>query len=189
MRLLEAEGLAAFNTNRLAQASGFSVGTIYQYFDGKRDLLSALARHEIDAALAEARRRAARSHANAAADDPDARVRAAVKNLLSVFGGRLRARRQLLQAALSLGGEAPDYPVRALAAMLEERLYTSEVRGPHRLDPDEAFVLAHAVMGAVRGALLSDAGRLRRTAFENALVRLIAGFFATSHSTRKPVSG
>lgn len=182
MRLLEAEGLAAFNTNRLAQVSGFSIGTIYQYFDGKRDLLSALARHEIDAALAAARRRAERSRVNVQTDNPATRARAAVRNLLGVFGGRLQARRQLLQAALSGGGEAPDYPVRALAALLEERLYTSEVRGPHRLDPDEAFVLAHAVMGAVRGALLSDAGRLRSAAFENALVRLIAGFFAVAGS-------
>ncbi len=188
MQLLESEGMEAFNTNRLAQVSGFSIGTIYQYFDGKRDLLSALAKHEIDAALAAARRRVERSPVNAQTDDPAARVRAAVRNLLSVFGGRLQARRRLLQAALSGGGAAPDYPIRALAALLEERLYTSEVRGPHRLDPDEAFVLAHAVMGAVRGALLSDAGRLRSAAFENALVRLIGGFFAASRSTRRPAS-
>lgn len=186
MRLLETEGLAAFNTNRLAQASGFSIGTIYQYFDGKRDLLSALARHEIEAALAAARQRAERSRVNAQTDDPITRARAAVRNLLGVFGGRLQARRQLLQAALSGGGEASDYPVRALAALLEERLYTSEVRGPHRLDADEAFVLAHAVMGVVRGALLSDAERLRSVAFENALVRLVAGFFTASHPARRP---
>src|ERR1700722_20045031 len=51
-RLLEQEGLENFNTNRLAEISGFSVGTIYQYFADKRAILLALAQHEQERAMA-----------------------------------------------------------------------------------------------------------------------------------------
>lgn len=174
LRLLETEGLQGFNTNRLAELSGFSVGTIYQYFDDKHELLAALARHEIGAALDAARRRTSAQH-----EDPASRARAAVRRLLGLFGGRMKARRELLLAALSGGHEEViERPVRALAALLEERRYDSRARGAHRLNPDEAHVLAHAVIGPIRAALLTDPRRLRSPAFENALVRLILGFFS-----------
>jgi AcrR family transcriptional regulator len=45
-RLLEQHRLEGFNTNRLADMSGLSVGAIYQYFADKRAILMALAHHE-----------------------------------------------------------------------------------------------------------------------------------------------
>ena len=171
MRVLEAEGLPGFTTNRLAEVSGFSVGTIYQYFADKHDLLAALARNEIEQALAAARRRS-----TLPGDAPAARARAAVRSLLGMFGGRVKARRELMVAALSSGnGEALERPVLALAALLEERRYGG-AQGLRRLDPNEAYVLAHAVLGPIRAALLTDPRRLRSAAFENALVRLVVGF-------------
>ena len=38
-RVLEKEGLVAFNTNRVAQVAGISVGSLYQYFPNKDALL------------------------------------------------------------------------------------------------------------------------------------------------------
>lgn len=184
LRLLEAEGLAGFNTNRLAALSGFSVGTLYQYFDNKRDLLAALARHEIQASMDAARARArARAQPPRGTDpvpaDPRARVQAAVKALLGVFGGRLAARRELLQAALASGETSLlEQPVRELAALLEEHRMRGGAHDGQRLNADEAHVLAQAMIGVVRATLLADPARLRRPAFERALVRLILGFFA-----------
>lgn len=43
IRVLEEDGLAGFNTNRIASVAGYSIGTLYQYFRDKHALLEALA--------------------------------------------------------------------------------------------------------------------------------------------------
>jgi AcrR family transcriptional regulator len=45
-QVLEAGGLAAFNTNAVAARAGVSVGSIYQYFPGKDAVMVALIRRE-----------------------------------------------------------------------------------------------------------------------------------------------
>ena len=45
--LLE-EGLEAFNTNRVAEVAGVSIGSLYQYFPNKESLLLQLQKQEID---------------------------------------------------------------------------------------------------------------------------------------------
>jgi AcrR family transcriptional regulator len=46
-RVLERESLAGFNTNRVAEVAGVSVGSLYQYFPNKSALVAALIdRHE-----------------------------------------------------------------------------------------------------------------------------------------------
>ena len=45
-RILESGGLAAFNTNAVAERAGVSVGSLYQYFPGKDALIGALSRRE-----------------------------------------------------------------------------------------------------------------------------------------------
>jgi AcrR family transcriptional regulator len=41
-RVLERESLAGFNTNRVAEVAGVSVGSLYQYFPNKESLITAL---------------------------------------------------------------------------------------------------------------------------------------------------
>jgi len=43
-RILEAAGLAALNTNAVAEKAGVSVGSLYQYFPAKESLLVTLIR-------------------------------------------------------------------------------------------------------------------------------------------------
>lgn len=56
-QVLEAGGLARFNTNAVAERAGVSVGTIYQYFPDKDAVMAEIARREtarFEAALGEA---------------------------------------------------------------------------------------------------------------------------------------
>ena len=46
-RVLERDGAAAFNTNRVAERAGSSVGSLYQYYPNKAALLFALQEKEI----------------------------------------------------------------------------------------------------------------------------------------------
>ncbi|MFN0185435.1 MAG: TetR/AcrR family transcriptional regulator [Aquabacterium sp.] len=178
IRLLESDGLDGFSTNRLALESGYAVGTIYQYFGSKRELLAALARREVEQAIAATRRSlAAQATGSGAAAAPLDRIRAGVRLLLGAFGGRLKARRVLVQAALASGQtEELDRPARAVAALLVGQGLPRADGSLLRLDDHEAFVLTQALMGAVRSALLTEPARLKQPAFEDALVRLVAGF-------------
>lgn len=183
IRVLEAEGLEGFNTNRLAAESGYAVGTIYQYFGNKRELLAALVRREVDQALTSAQRTLAAGtakNAHAGAHPLD-RIRASVRVLLGAFGGRLKARRVLVQAALASGQtEELDRPARAVATLLVSQGLVRADGRVLRLNDHEALVLTQALMGAVRSALLSEPARLKQPGFEDALVRLVAGFLGVT---------
>jgi AcrR family transcriptional regulator len=45
-RVLSSESLAGFNTNRVAEVAGISVGSLYQYFPNKSSLVAALIERE-----------------------------------------------------------------------------------------------------------------------------------------------
>ena len=45
-RVLARESLAGFNTNRVAEVAGVSVGSLYQYFPNKAALVAALIERE-----------------------------------------------------------------------------------------------------------------------------------------------
>lgn len=47
-RVLNERGYAAATTNRIAEAAGVSVGTIYEYFANKEEVFEALIRRELD---------------------------------------------------------------------------------------------------------------------------------------------
>ena len=47
-RILVKDGILAFSTNRVAEVSGVGVGSIYQYFRNKEEILEAIAQRHID---------------------------------------------------------------------------------------------------------------------------------------------
>src|SRR5262245_25374034 len=46
-RIIEADGIRALNTNRIAERAGISVGTLYEYFPNKDAILIAMARRRL----------------------------------------------------------------------------------------------------------------------------------------------
>src|SRR5258705_11185680 len=51
-RILQSEGRAGLNTNRVAELAGVSIGTLYSYFPNKEAILLAMARRETEAVRA-----------------------------------------------------------------------------------------------------------------------------------------
>jgi AcrR family transcriptional regulator len=156
-QILEREGERAFNTNRLAERAGVSVGTIYQYFANKEAILIAMSR------AAQARL----SDDTRGMDGRDA-LRQSLRRLIWVMADKPRARRAMVKAAIA--GEA----ARSLGAAIDR---TAELlprqRGYSRLD---AFVTTRAVVGVVRAAVLEGYPGLLKPAFEEALLRLVRGY-------------
>lgn len=173
VRVLDQEGLAGFNTNRIAEVAGYSIGTLYQYFRNKHELLEALARHERERVVAEMQHLLQKQRL--ASEPPGTRIRAILAIMRKVFGGRKRARRLVLEWALRFGrpGDA-NRPVVDVVGHLIAGIPMANGKAP--LTPTEAFVLAHAVAGTVRSALVRNERLLGEPEFETALVNLVLGF-------------
>jgi AcrR family transcriptional regulator len=159
-QILESEGEAAFNTNRVAERAGVSIGTLYQYFASKQAILAAMAREE------NARKREVLAAQIAVgAEDP---VRLAIRGQIHAMAGRPVTRRAALTAIMAeegVGGIAREG--RAAGRLLP------------RLDPFEAFVLDRAVNGVIRAAVLENSPVLNDPRLEDALVRLVDRYRAS----------
>jgi AcrR family transcriptional regulator len=171
-QILEAGGLAAFNTNAVAERAGVSVGTLYQYFADKNAVLRTLAERELRAAV----ERVARALKGEIEPSVEGRVRAMVRAIIVAFHGRLRARRAVVQAMLSQGATGMLAPVAAFiteagSRVGEERVFAS-------LNQEQIFVVSRALMGAIRAAVLEEQPFFKSRSFEDELVRLVLAYLA-----------
>ncbi len=149
-RILEAEGLAGFNTNAVAARAGASVGSLYQYFPGKDAIMAALIRRE-------ARRFAQALEATLAAVAA-APLEQAVAAIAAAAVTHQTARPVLARVLdfeeqrLGLGGEASEAAAatgRSLAGFLARR--RGEIAD---LDPAEAAAdLMELARGLIDGAI------------------------------------
>jgi AcrR family transcriptional regulator len=153
-QILEGEGEAAFNTNRVAERAGVSIGTLYQYFASKHAILAAMAREENVR-----KREVLAAQVAAGAGDP---VRLAIRGQIQAMAGRPVTRRAALTAIMAEEGvDGIAREGRAAGRLLP------------RLDAFEAFVLDRAVNGVIRAAVLESSAVLNDPRLEDALVRLV----------------
>lgn len=176
LQILDQEGEAALTTNRIAERSGFSVGTIYQYFANKQEILSALIAQERHARVTRIAAEISAWKDQAPVRDPlRGRVRAILRIVLDAFGGRHKARRILVEYALrGHDGGVMNRPVAEIANMLCG--LSGGPRDSSALGEIEAFVLAQAVSGAIHAALFRNPQLLKNPRFERALLDLSTGF-------------
>lgn len=169
-QLLQDGGERTANTNRIAERAGFSIGTLYQYFPNRGAIMAALAMREYERVLA----RITDALDALDPDDPEPAIRAALDSFLGAFHGRFGVRRAILIGVMR---HAPDDP-RLSARAIEPMLATLEARLGGRIEPVGAVgraVLAQALLGAVRGAVLDRSPCLGTPEHEEALMRLILG--------------
>lgn len=171
-RILDRQGLAGLTTNRVAEVAGVSIGTVYQYFNDKSELLDALAERELQA-LSQGMLAALTGPAPAEAGG---RVRAIVRAALHAYGGRTGVHRLLVEHLLARAGATPLPGLReAIVTMMSQGGIVAHDQRPRALPPADAFVLTHAVGGVIR-ALLAAPDKLdgpQRQAIEEALVRVV----------------
>lgn len=160
-QVLERHGLAQFSTTAVAERAGVSIGTLYQYFANRDDMLLAIARREL--------RRALQGLASEYSSAPQGqRARRLVRAILQTFRDAPAGR----QAALNLTfrylsrGELVS-EVRSFTVSLAEHL-----AGERNLTDEQAFVLSRAVLG-VASAALSERYELDEQSLEDQLVLLI----------------
>lgn len=166
-QLLEADGIDRLTTNRIAERAGVSIGTLYQYFADKQDILAALAQ-----------RRAASvrdSIAETVIQRPDiGSVRTIVRSLMKGAEGSPATGQVLFEALFRKGkdGMLAHHHQAFLAAI------AGKARLEIALTDESAFVLTHAAVGLLRAAAAEPDLALDPAKLEDELVRLMEAYVA-----------
>lgn len=164
-QLLEINGPDKLTTNHVARRAGVSIGTLYQYFACKQDILAALAQRRAGAvrdAIAETIIR-----------NPDvSSVRSIVQALMTGFEGSPATRQALLDAMFLRGGDS--------VLMHHHQAFLAAIAGRARLQvdltPESAFVLTHAAISLLRAAAAEQELGLDPARLEDELVRLMEAY-------------
>jgi AcrR family transcriptional regulator len=172
LRLIERGDVRSVTTNAIAATAGISIGTLYQYFAGKEEILEALVATEL-AGIAE---RVSGVLSGPAPAQDGGRVSAVMRAVLESYGGRRRAHRQLMDHSLSRGAGRLNPFFQTLIKSLSSDGTLRRSDGSEALSEADAFVLTHAIAGVIRGHVGSTNQHLRADDIEQSLTRLVLGF-------------
>ncbi|WLS81073.1 TetR/AcrR family transcriptional regulator (plasmid) [Erwinia pyri] len=171
-QILSEEGSRKLTTNYLASRTGFSIGTIYQYFPDKVAIIMALLErqreenvHHIDALLS-----------NKEDIGAEEKIRLIIRSLHHAFSmHRLpdqKLVRALIHAAAKHGLPSPSGYI--AQAIINVWVTTDSRSNP--LNPGETFVLTHMLIEVMRQAALRATPLLGSEEFEAAVLRMVMGF-------------
>ncbi len=150
VRVLKRNGVAAVNTNRIAEVAGVSVGSVYQYFPDKRAIFIALHKRHVE----DIDRRMERAFLEHAASPLKELIRATVSAMVEAHTGDPELYELLHTEVPHRAGGTQDFPARLHRAL--RLAIASRVRelGAHGNLDLPAFVVAHMVDALTHGAVL-----------------------------------
>lgn len=175
-QILDSDGEKGLNTNEIAARSGFSIGTLYQYFRNKDVILQALAEREFKKARVQLEELAQRADTLSA----DEAVRAVVRIVLGAFSGRPKARRAVMLFVMRRGDPRTVWRIEIeMGNFIFERMrwHPAFNGAPDGL---RRRMLVSTVMGAIRGALIDEPDLLTKPEFEDELVRFVLAYLGVS---------
>src|SRR5262245_29137275 len=179
-RIIERDGIAALNTNRIAERAGIGIGTLYEYFPNKDAILIAMARKR----LAEDEGVVRQALAGAEVDPNVSLVRCAIRTMVALHAQRSKVRRAIMAAHLANGfGSEHARPVQEIAELIAKRNASQLGDKAPQLDGASLFVLTRAVIGVIRAAFEERSPLIGTTSLENELVRLIEAYLAALQPT------
>lgn len=177
-RILEHGDRSEMTMQKVAEVSGYGVGTVYQYFSNKDELLEALAARELDRMLGVAGK--ILTDWNAAPTDAIINSRRLIAAMIEIIGERPRLggilRTEMINAPedSALGQGLQRYY--GLIVGMASRTHPEK---SHRLQTDGArFVLFRAISSTIQTAAVERPALLRSREFEDEMVRLILGFLS-----------
>jgi AcrR family transcriptional regulator len=184
-RVLRSEGYGAASTNRVARVAGFSVGSLYQYFDDKQAVVGAL----VDQALRGEAERVAKALDATSGLSPEAACDRGVRALLTERRSKAHLLRILDGFAAELGAAPPlRHVARVQGAVLADPLHrfaAAHFGGAFRAGLDEGLAVGARFVNAAGWALAVDAPE--RLADEAIAKRVAAALAALSRGAR-PIS-
>jgi AcrR family transcriptional regulator len=169
-RILSKQGWNGFTTNKVAEAAGVSIGSLYQYFPDKLSLVDAIRRRHIDDSLDAIRSALAETEALTVF------VEALVTNLIEAHSLHPGLHRVLLDEVPGL--EAYRHPNHQIEAQyLSLFTQAAAIYGSQSRDVAAStvgLVLSDAIDGVIHNA--ARRGRLHEPAIRDELVRLVCAY-------------
>lgn len=173
-QILESDGLAGFKVAALAERSGYSVGTLYQYFENIDAVMLALVELENE----RQRQTLLAQFSDLAAQGVAQSTRDVVGLMLAAFSQRRVAQKAIIEWALSRRDvRAIDGRNTFLGQMLASVSTRSQgLKFERLLSATEMFVLSRAFLGALRTAIWNDEADTGSPLFAQALTDLVDGY-------------
>lgn len=166
-QLLEADGAAKLTTNRIAERAGVSIGTLYQYFEDRDDILAAMGERQAEALRQKV------TEIVLASPEQDG-IRTIIQAIMSGIEGSPETRIVLMDALFKARGESVlSQHHNAFMSSVSDRSELSFALGR-----ESAFVLTHAVICLLRAAAAEPELELDPKALEDELVLLIESYLA-----------
>ena len=172
-QLLEKSELGEVSTNHIARKAGVSIGTLYQYFSNKDELLWSLAKRE----YIRIARELIQQIDKVSAESMPETSRAIVKLLIARFANEKMIKRLSVlvstKRAQRGGGEEP------LLAAIAEAL-TNKLGLVKRMSLEQtkiySFILTRSLLGTIRSASRTDLEMMMSQEFEDQLVVMMTAY-------------
>ncbi len=178
-QILQTEGEAHFNTNRVAERAGFSIGTLYQYFPNKNSIIEAIAERERIAIEATIQKALLDGWPHTIEEF----LRIIIRQMINAFGRRQKLRRFIIIQMIRLDLFMPvlqeaDRISETVSALLEKN------RGDDYLPLSKTrlFILTRSTMGVIRAAIIENSQLLVTQEFEDELVRLALNYLTQNNT-------
>jgi AcrR family transcriptional regulator len=179
-RIIERDGIAALNTNRIAERAGISIGTLYEYFPNKDAILIAMAR----ARIAEDERLVRQALAGAGVGQDVSPVRKAIRAMVELHNDKPKVRRAVMAVHLANGFSSEHAkPVQEIAGFVAERNARLLGDKAPQLEGPSLFVLTRAVIGVIRAAFEERSLLPGTMSLEDELVRLVEAYLGALQRT------
>ena len=174
-QILDREGEAGLTTNKVAEAAGFSIGTLYQYFPSKEALVRAMANRGTDLVVHSLGSYLSELENSADVQSMDARLM--IGKLIRILLRGFAAGNSLSQSMIRLCWklEQPDETASAVRQVSDRlAIFFERVNHPLLQVPTaaEMFVLTRSIIGTLRSASLEKSPLLGGAALESVLVHL-----------------
>ena len=172
-QLLDKSELGEVSTNHIARKAGVSIGTLYQYFSNKDELLWSLAKRE----YIRIARELIQQIDKVSAESMPETSRAIVKLLIARFANEKMIKRLSVlvstKRAQRGGGEEP------LLAAIAEAL-TNKLGLVKRMSLEQtkiySFILTRSLLGTIRSASRTDLEMMMSQEFEDQLVVMMTAY-------------
>lgn len=186
-QIIEREGAEKITTKRISEVSGFSIGTLYQYFHDRDSLLMAMSMAHRDRLIERLKATLAASRGQA--------VREAIARVVAVLVADARSNRKTLRAVMrtvtrkEMAAKMRD-GMRVLDDCIARSLAELAAGDGATLSPACRFVLSRSLTCVLWSAVMEDSDLLEGQEFEDQLRDMLAGAmlrnadFNAAHATR-----
>lgn len=169
-RVLIRDGYEGLTTNRVAEEAGASVGSLYQYFSSKQQLVSALLNQHIEHTMHELR--------SALPELSLLSLAEAVPRFVELMIASHRVEPELHRVFYEQLPRVGDFATMEASLRESQQLTEAYLRArAHEITPQDhamsAFILVHTIETLTHAAVLSRPEMLRTDAFANELSELV----------------